>query len=172
MRCNRPHGERQGSRLKFEPSGAGLQLFEIHRPAVLLADLFEQHELPRRNLAGHAIQTQIEIRAAGAAGALNLTAHVRKQRLQIQRLMKVVGQHLQVEHLRFKARCAGRLLKCLHDGQEHVLAQTAFSLLARGHDFRKDPLVGLRGFTLAQRGRGEIAEQCHREGGEQTVQWM
>src|SRR5262245_52149932 len=92
---------------------------------------------------------------------------MREEWLEIQRIMEIVGQQLQIQHLRFKPTRIRS--KRFDDGEKHVLPQTAVRLFAAAHQFRVDLLPCCSGFIRSKNIRRVIAKQgnCHRS--EQTT---
>ena len=111
--------------------------------------------------------------------APELPLHVLEQRPEVQRLVEVVGQQLQVQHLRFRARLVARWLAartCRGSDWNMSFRSDRVGLLAPAHHVGVEPQVAVAGLAGADRrvragSRPPASRSASRPTWEISIQW-
>ncbi|MFO1336724.1 MAG: hypothetical protein U1F53_00565 [Burkholderiaceae bacterium] len=87
-------------------------------------------------------------RAGGVAAVGQAAGQFLEQRCQVQRLVEVVGQQFELQHLGVQVALLGLGEEARDDQVEHLLADQRVGLLALRQQLRVDPLVALAGLAV------------------------
>ncbi len=125
------------------PPAGRPQLVEVDRAAEAPAVPLEGEQLLGRDLPGDALDPLLQLDAVLVLRLPDLALEVEEERAQVERVVEVVGQQLEVQHLGVEV-AAGRAQVLRDDRDQHVLAQARLGLLAPAHQLGVEARVGVQ----------------------------